>query len=91
VEPVSNCALDKYCTAGLCIQLHDGVDQLLTHVVFVHSGPQCVMPHPVKRLFEVDKDVVDVLLQYYVMEKQLFYEYVNSQCNWSNGSSVNQS
>ena len=41
VDAVTLCAFCKYCAAGFCVQLFDGVDQLLVHdVLFVvaHSA-----------------------------------------------------
>ena len=64
VDPVTYSSLNDDCTVGICVELSDGVDQLLTHVVPPHGGPQCIMPHTIKRLFEVYEDVVYFLLVY---------------------------
>ena len=46
----------QYCTACFCVQLFDGVNWLLAHVVFVHHATPCQMPLKIKR------DMLDVLL-----------------------------
>ena len=43
---------------GLC----DDFDEVSTGVVFPHGGPQCAVPYSVKRLFEVNEDVTQILL-----------------------------
>lgn len=38
-EPLSHCALNKYCNDGFCVDFLDDLDQFLLYVVLLHSVP----------------------------------------------------
>ena len=52
------------CTGSLAIKILDGSYQVCVEVVLSHGSPQRWMPHPVKWLLEIDKDMVEVLLMF---------------------------
>ena len=61
-EPVSYAAVEEDGTSGLVIEVFDNLDKVGADVVLLHGCPQSCMPNPVKGLFEVYEDMVEVLL-----------------------------
>ena len=52
------------------LQLSDGFDKFLAHVVFLHCGPECLMPYSVESFLKIYKDMVEVLLVLFVLFTQ---------------------
>ena len=61
-EPVSYVTIKVDCTSGLVVEVFNDLDQVGVDVIKPHSRPKGFMPYSVKRLFKIDKDVVEVLL-----------------------------
>ena len=61
LEPVSSAAVEEDCTSDLVIEVFDDLDKVATDVLLLYSCPQSCMPNPVKGLFEVYEDMVEVL------------------------------
>ena len=61
-EPVSYVTIEVDCTSGLVVEVFNDLGQVSVDVIKPHSRPKGFMPYTVKRLFKIDKDVVEVLL-----------------------------
>ena len=61
-EPVFCAAIEANCTGGLVIQIPNRIDKVCIDIVQSHSCPKCCVPHPVECLFEVNEDMIEVLL-----------------------------
>ena len=60
-EQFSYAVVEKICTGELVIQVFDDTDKVGANVVLLHGCPQSCMPNPVKGLFEIYEDMVEVL------------------------------
>ena len=49
-------------SSSLVVEVFNDLDQVGADVVKPHSRPKGLFPYSVKRLFKIDKDVVEVLL-----------------------------
>ena len=49
-------------SSSLVVEVFNDLDQVGADVVKPHSRPKGFVPYSVKRLFKIDKDVVEVLL-----------------------------
>ena len=61
-EPVSYVTIKVDCTIDFVVEVFNDVDQVDIEVVKPHSRPKGFMPYSVKRLFKINKDVVELLL-----------------------------
>ena len=61
-EPVSYVTIKVDCTSGLVVEVFNDLDQVSVDAIKPHSRPKGFLPYSVKRLFKIDKDVVEVLL-----------------------------
>ena len=61
-EPVSYVTIKVDCSSGLVVEVFNDLDQVSVDAIKPHSRPKGFMPCSVKRLFKIDKDVVEVLL-----------------------------
>ena len=61
-EPVSYAATKVHCTDGLVVEVFNELDLVGVNVIKPHSKPKGFMPYSVKRLFKINKDVIEVLL-----------------------------
>ena len=61
-EPVPYAAVEEDCTSGLFTEVFDNSDKVGADVVLLHGCPQSCTPNPVEDLFEVNEDMVEVLL-----------------------------
>ena len=61
-EPVSCAAIEANCTGGLVIEILNRVDKICIYIVQPHSWPKCCVSHPVECLFEINEDMIEVLL-----------------------------
>ena len=60
-EPVSYVTIKVDCTSGLVVEVFNDLDQVV-NVTKPHCRLEGFMPYSVKRLFKINKDVVEVLL-----------------------------
>ena len=60
-KPVSYVTIKVDCTSGLVVEVFNDLDQVV-NVTKPHCRPKGFMPYSVKRLFKINKDVVEVLL-----------------------------
>ena len=58
-EPVSYVTIKVDCTSGLVVEVFNDLDQVV-NVIKPHCRPKGFMPYSVKRLFKINKDVVEV-------------------------------
>ena len=65
-EPVSYVTIKVDCTSGLDVKVFNDLDQVGVDVIKPRSSPKGVTPYSVKRLFKINKDVVEVLLMFEV-------------------------
>ena len=61
-EPVSYAAIKADCTSGLVVEVFNALDGVGVNVIKPHSRPNGLLPYCVKRLFQINKDVIEVLL-----------------------------
>ena len=61
-EPLSYVTIKVVCTSGLVVEVFNDLDQVDIDAIKPHSRPKGFTPHSVKRLFKINKDVVEVLL-----------------------------
>ena len=61
-EPVSYTTIKVDCTSGLVLEVFNELDKVGVNVIKPHSRPKGFMPYSVKRLFKINKDVIEVLL-----------------------------
>ena len=61
-EPLSYVTIKVVCTSGLVVEVFNDLDQVDIDVIKPHSRPKGFMPYSVKRLFKINKDVVELLL-----------------------------
>ena len=61
-EPVSYVTVKVDYTSGLVVEVFNDLDQVGVNVLKPHSRPKGFMPYSVKRLFRINKDVVELLL-----------------------------
>ena len=61
-EPVSYTTIKVDCTSGLVLEVFNELHKVGVNVIKPHSRPKGFMPYSVKRLFKINKDVVEVLL-----------------------------
>ena len=59
-EPVSYVTIKVDCTSGLLVEVFNYLDQVGVDVIKPHSRPKDFMPYSVKRLFKINKDVVEI-------------------------------
>ena len=62
MEPVSCCAVEEDGTSGLVIEVFDGSDKVGADLILHQGCPQSCTPNLVEGLFEVYKDMIEVLL-----------------------------
>ena len=62
-EPVSYVTIKVDCTSGLVVEVFNDLDPVGVDVIKPHSRPKGFMPYSVKRLFEINKDVVEALFK----------------------------
>ena len=61
-EPVFYAAVEEDCISGLVIEVFDGSDKVGADLILHQGCPQSCTPNLVEGLFEVYKDIVEVLL-----------------------------
>ena len=61
-EPVSYTTIKVDCTSGLVLEVFNELHKVGVNVIKPHSRPKGFMPYSVKRLFKINKDVIEVLL-----------------------------
>ena len=61
-EPVSYVTINVDCTSGLVVEVFKDLDQVGVDVIKPHSRPKGFIPYSVKRLFKINKVVIEVLL-----------------------------
>ena len=61
-ERVSCAAIEANVTGGLFIEILYRVNKVCIDIVQPPSCPKCCAPHPVKCLFEVNENMIEVLL-----------------------------
>ena len=61
-EPVSYVTINVDCASGLVVEVFKDLDQVGVDVIKPHSRPKGFIPYSVKRLFKINKVVIEVLL-----------------------------
>ena len=61
-EPVSYVTIKVDCTSGLVVEVFNDLDQVVVNVIKPDCRPKGFMSYSVKRLFKINKDVVEILL-----------------------------